>query len=117
MTLHITPAMMEASYELLRTTPPFRGWKLPAADEVEFKVISSESRSADYFRKADGTHCIRANQKWIGSLNGLVATMAHEMCHMHHNIECPSNQAWHGKWFQSAARQVCRYHHFDPKSF
>jgi len=34
MTLPLTPATLTAAYEFLRTTPPFKGWKLPHADEV-----------------------------------------------------------------------------------
>lgn len=117
MSLHITPAMMEASYELLRTTPPFRGWKLPPGEEVAFKVIHCNDRCGDYERLSDGTHCIRANAKWIGSIWGLLRLLAHEMIHLRQQIACPNDQSHHGTAFLTAAKTVCRYHLLDPKAF
>lgn len=115
--MHITPEMMEAAYELLRTTPPFRSWRLPPGADVEFHVIRSNDRSGDYFRKAGGTHCIRVNDKWVGNLLSLLRVMAHEMCHLRHEATCPGDQAVHGRRFSALASAVCRSHHLDPKSF
>lgn len=109
--------MLEATYELLRTTPPFRGWKLPPADEVEFHLMRFNDRGADYERKPNGTHCIRVNEKWCGNLTLLLRYMAHEMVHLHHGTICPSDSAHHGTWFKKLAATVCRHHHLDPKSF
>jgi hypothetical protein len=115
--VHITPALIEASYELLRTTPPFRGWKLPPGDDVEFCVMRNNICSADYLRLPNGTHRIRVNSRWNGSVERVVRAVAHEMVHMHLDIACPSDTAAHGKRFWRAARRVCRHHHFDPTGF
>ena len=115
--LHLTTDMCAAAYELLRVTPPFRRCKLPPADEVSFVVLWTDKCGADYFRLKDGTHRIRVNGKWHGSLPGLIQTMAHEMTHMMVDLACPSDQAHHGKRWTAAAVRVCRFHVFDHKRF
>ena len=49
MALRLTPEIIEGSYEFLRTTPPFRGWNLPHADEVTF-VVSRHKMHVGYHR-------------------------------------------------------------------
>src|SRR5690349_18038866 len=49
MSLRLTPDIIEGAYEFLRMTPPFRGWRLPPADEVEF-VVSRHKRYLGYHR-------------------------------------------------------------------
>lgn len=119
MSLHITPEMIEATYDLLRETPPFKRWKLPIADEVSFCVMDCDTHSADYIMLGEHTHRIRINNKWTGTLGKLIANLAHEMVHLHLYIACPSDQdhEGHGPVFQKAAAQVCRHHGFDMKGF
>lgn len=38
--LHLTLEMLEGAYEYLRTTPPFRRWKLPPGADIEFHVTT-----------------------------------------------------------------------------
>lgn len=114
--MHMTPAMLEASYELLRTTPPFRGWRLPPGDEVEFHTINSGKFAADY-RPLGGGHIIRINTQWHASIHSLTKTMAHEMTHMHHALRHPKDTAHHGKRFWAFAKTVCRHHGWSVKEF
>ena len=46
MALRLTPEILEGAYEFLRATPPFRGWRLPHADEVEFVVSRHRHNNA-----------------------------------------------------------------------
>lgn len=112
--LHVTPEMVEATYELLKLTKPFRGWKLPAADEVVFSVMWTERFSADYAFE-NGRHHIRVSGKKHRTLGSLIPTVAHEMCHMRDELKCVRSH--HGASFKRMADQVCRYHHFDRGQF
>lgn len=114
MTLHLTPAMLESTYELLRVTPPFRGWKLPEADDVAFSVTRARDRFADY--EFCRTHHIRVSQYKQRQLGTLLATMAHEMCHMRQKLTRCRDQD-HGTAFHALADQVCKYHGFDRGAF
>lgn len=115
MTLHLTPEMMAQTYELLRATPPFRGWKLPAADDVEFHVTRHTDRHGDCV-DAGHAHVIRCSANKHGSLASLIITMAHEMCHVRQSKLAPRERD-HGTAFKRMARSVCRIHGFDPKVF
>jgi hypothetical protein len=109
--LNLTPAMLEAAYELLRTTPPFRNWKLPDTDDVEFHVTKFGHAADCGF---DGTQfVIRVSATKHGTLAALLETMAHEMCHMRY----PNDRAHHGYLFKRLAVRVCRHHGFDIKGF
>lgn len=110
--------MLETAYNLLCTTPPFRRWKLPHADEVQFDIMECDTHSADYFMVGNNTHRIRINNKWTGTLSKLLANLAHEMVHLHLHTTCKSDQGDdHGPQFQKTAAQVCRHHGFDIKGF
>jgi uncharacterized protein YbaP (TraB family) len=107
MGLHLTPAILEASYELLRVSLPFRRWGLPHADDVEFHVTRHKDRDGDC---TDGdTYTIRISAERHSTLARVLETMAHEMCHM--------RDITHGSLFQRLAKQVCKHHGFDPKTF
>ena len=116
MPLHLTPEMLEAAYELLRTTPPFKRWRLPPAEEVEFHVTKHLDLRGDCV-DAGHAHVIRISGNCHGSLQKLLETMAHEMCHVRQAINDPDDRAHHGSVFKKYAAQVCRVHGFDPKAF
>jgi hypothetical protein len=108
--------MMEAAYTLLLSTPPFSGWRLPLADDVEFHVTKSVDDRGDYFFEND-THIIRLSACLIGSLHELLTTMAHEICHMRQELAAPDDPEHHGARFQKYADRVCHVHGFDRKAF
>lgn len=115
MSLHLTPAMLELCYELLRATPPFKRWKLPHADEVEFHVTRDTQIVGDCV-DAGHAHIIRLSGAKHGSVHAVVVTMAHEMCHLKQSVIAPREGA-HGRYFKRLAKQVCKAHGFDEKTF
>lgn len=118
MSLHLTIEMIELSYDLLRETPPFKRWKLPHSDEIQFDIIEVDTHSADYILVRDKTHRIRINNKWTGTLAKLIANLAHEMVHLRLESVCQNDRDdQHGPEFQRLAAQVCRHHGFDRKGF
>ena len=110
MTLPLTPQMIAGAYEFLRQTPPFRGWKLPHADEVEFGVTAHRDREADWGKNKDGAHVIRVSASGIGTTDSLMQAVAHEMIHAKHGFA-------HGAAFARAAQRACTYHGWDRKRF
>jgi hypothetical protein len=112
MSLTITRTTLICAYELLRTTKPFLGWRLPDAGEIEFAALKG-----DWFGDCDG-ETIRASATKHGHLPTLLATVAHEMIHlyqMRHGMAAPN--AGHNADFRKRAARVCRLHGFDPKVF
>lgn len=112
--MHIAPEMLEAAYSYLLTTPPFRRWKLPPADEVEFRVVRHPDRRG-WHKVDNGRHIICLSDRCIGRTDSLMATMAHEIIHMHGDRK--GIRSAHGAWFKRQAAMACRQHGFDPLLF
>jgi hypothetical protein len=113
MSLVINKATLIAAYDLLRTTSPFLSWKLPNAETIDFAVIRDRTNYGD----CDG-ETIRVSSGRHGHLSTLLATVAHEMIHLHQmrcRLETPNTE--HNADFRRRAARVCRLHGFDPKVF
>lgn len=115
MTLKLTPKTLEAAYEYLRSTDPFRRWRLPSGASVEFLALPVQyyghcegPRRKTRARKKFYRWSIAISTRKIGHTYSLMAVMAHEMIHMRAGRS-------HGKMFKHYAAQVCRRHGFDPK--
>lgn len=116
--LHLTPAMLESAYELLRTTPPFRNWKLPHPDDVGFQIIRTEHTRGTFHISDAGRPTISISHKCIGSLHSLVVTVAHEMVHLYEDtVHAARSDVMHSARFKRLTAQVCRHHGFDAKLF
>lgn len=120
MSLPLTPDMLVTCYEFLKTTPPFRRWKLPDADDVVFR-LSKRRKEAGRYQWDGEHHNITASIYGIGHTESLMRFMAHEMIHLylekmgwesrHHSEEV------HNAAFRKFAAQACKHHGFDPKAF
>lgn len=116
--LHLTPATVEAAYETLLTTLPFRRWRLPAADDIEFRVGLHRAYDA-YYERQDDRHwlTVSTRSRFCTTIAALTMTMAHEMIHMHLLDTCPRDRGHHNKRFQALAARVCKRHGFDIAAF
>ena len=119
MSLPLTPEMLAAAYDFLRCTPPFKGWKLPHSDAVEFKLTRHHEEAGHYNRY------VRTNEHWIaistvcvGRTESLCRYMCHEMIHLKQGIaKTETKGTVHNAEFRQLARAVCRLHGWDPKLF
>lgn len=119
MSLVLTPAILEAAYEFLRVCPPFKAWRLPPADDVEFHVIARPDREGEYTRYC-GTddHIIGISGKRIGHTSSLIIAMAHEMIHLKQaRAKTETKGAEHNAEFGVLSKRVCRIHGWDEKVF
>lgn len=116
MTLPLTPHMLASCYEFLRTTPPYRGWRMPHADQVEFLVTRAKQYVGQH--QATEPHRVFASSHWIGHTDTLVFYMGHEMIHVAQavlKLETPN--AVHNADFRRKAALACRYHGWDLRQF
>lgn len=109
------PDHLAAVYDCLRVFPPFKRWKLPPADEVQFSVTRARDRVGSYCALGNGKHRITASSEKVGHTDTLMRLVAHEMIHMHQEIAGTATSAQHGAEFQRLAALVAKYHGFDPK--
>lgn len=112
--LHLTPDILRAQYELLRVTPPFRGWKMPQGDTVEFHVTNHQDRFGDCYWKDSKQQVIRISNRKVHTLFTLNRVMAHEMAHVEGQRR---GDIGHGKIWQRLADRICHYHSFDRGEF
>ena len=117
MTLPLSPAILEAAYNYLLATPPFKSWKLPAADEIRFRVASDKG-CRGWHTHGSGEHDIAISCAVIGRTAPLMETMAHEMIHVYQAHKgTATKKAEHNAEFHRLAKAVCRRHGFDQKLF
>lgn len=116
MTLRLTPTILEASYQFLRSTPPFNRWHLPDGEEVEFHVGRGKTHHGEYEPGETAEHRIIVHETNVGFTSTLLESMAHEMIHVK-LAGTTHAKAEHGAEFRKLARLVCKYHGFDPKRF
>lgn len=120
MTLALTPDMLHGAYDYLRTTPPFKGWRLPDGDEIEFNILTTHDRRGHYraYYKREGGHEIAISAGRVGHSVTLITTMAHEMIHLRQELKNSTTpHTEHNAEFKTLAERVCRFHGFDPKEF
>lgn len=115
--MRLTPDLLAAAYDLLRHTAPFDKWNLPESEDVTFSVLRTTTLFGDY--NTTPQHTIRLSERRHTRLTGVLATMAHEMLHLHlGEIGCAKDSARHGPAFRLLAGEVCAAHpEFDPSVF
>lgn len=116
--MKLTPEMLAASYEFLRTTLPFKHWKLPHADEVAFSVMVHKKNMADHCidRKQ---HTIRVAENHTVSTDALLCVMAHEMVHAYQDgvTKTGSRRVVHNKEFVRLGKRICAIHGWNINLF
>lgn len=114
--MHLTHHMLVKLYETLLVTPPFKGWKLPPADDVEFHAttISGNAQGEYYFKNR---HVIRVSPARHKTLAAALATLAHEVCHLREYELGSRRTGCHGAVFKKLANEVCKHHGFDRGQF
>lgn len=113
---HLTPDMMEAAYEYLRLTPPFKVWRLPDPDDVDFHVLKTDRIHGDCGYH-DGRTYIRVSIAMVGNSNSLMSVMAHEMIHQRQWLTGSKSKNGHDKFWHRAADRTCAWHGWDRKTF
>lgn len=114
MTLRLTPDMLAGCYDFLRTTEPFKAWKLPESDDIGFSVVRDPHTYAD-FKVIDGVPTIRVSENSVGHSYTLITKMAHEAIHLRQHLT--GDKEVHGARFKAMAKRVCAAHGFDLKTF
>lgn len=106
---------LEHAYAYLRLTPPFNRWKLPYPHEIRFYVTRTTTMygTYDHDPNAEHEHTICASAVKNDDTETLMATMAHEMVHLHLGRRDDD----HGPKFKRCAALVCKHHGFNLEEF
>lgn len=114
----LTPDMIEAGYEFLRSTLPFRRWDLPHPDRIRFRVMVTTDRYGHWKGDVEGDTVgeLAISQNMPDARTCLlIQTIAHEMVHMRQ--EALRMRDLHGRGFKSLAKTVCLRHGWDINEF
>lgn len=115
MTLPLTAAIVRAAYDFLVETPPFDRWNLPDSDDLVFRAARDSGSHGWLTTKRNKKPELVVSRAIVGHTTTLLATVAHEMIHLHqYRTGMPQT---HGEAFERLKAQVCKRHGFDPKSF
>ena len=120
MTLPLTPEMLAAAYDYLRTTPPFNRWNLPDAEDVKFIVNRKLKKKLAEYQWLGDRHSISMCDHGIGHTSTLMRTMGHEMIHLYlekMGWESRGSDSVHNAAFRRFAAQACKFHGWDLKAF
>ena len=110
--------MLAAAYEYLRISRPFKGWKLPDGDEIEFCVTRHRDRSGDQSQHITQKHfIIRVSAYCIETTTDVMCVTAHEVVHMYQDIRKTPRRQMHNAEFKRLWKQVCAVHGFGEKEF
>lgn len=116
MGIKITLPTVEAVYELLRTTKPFAGWKLPSSGDIGFAIIRNRKDRGEFYVN-NGVPYIGVSDVYHQTLDELMRTVAHEMCHLREQLHGTRKDIHHGAYFNKSADAVCKAHQFDRGAF
>lgn len=116
MTLPLTPEIVAAAYDFLRTTKPFCEWNLPEPEDVTFKIVRSNTCNGWHLMDK-GHHTIAISRNGVAHTMTLIATVGHEMIHLFLRETGVDKRGRHSKVFYRLAEKVARIHGFDPKNF
>jgi predicted SprT family Zn-dependent metalloprotease len=116
MALLLNAEMLAHAYDYLCCQPPFNKWNLPPSEDVRFSVIKKRDRYAHYQMKC-GVHHIVFSSRYVGRHEVLIATMAHELIHLHMESLCMDTRNPHGAAFHKFADRICKIHEFDRLVF
>lgn len=119
-----SPEDLVAAYDYLRSTLPFRRWKLPESDALEFRVTQHADRHG-HFDDRDGVPgkwmVIAISSVHTMDYRQLLATMAHELIHLKSAVDGKllgeDDSEHHDDEFKRLAKQVCVHHGFAKKTF
>jgi predicted SprT family Zn-dependent metalloprotease len=118
MSIRISIPIVEAAYELLKATPPFHRWKLPPVDQIAFHLTGSPTiRGTCSLSRNKDMFLLEVSQVCHHTVEELMKTLAHEMCHLREFMIGVRPDVEHGREFRKLADQVCKAHQFDRGMF
>lgn len=112
MSFPLHPSHLAIMYECLRKLPPFKEWKLPDADEIEFRTPAiidfGEFRAPNVITVSSARHA---------NFDTIMQTLAHEMLHLHQHLTGTENRYQHNAEFKRLAKRVTKNFGWDSKAF
>lgn len=123
MSFPLTPLLIVSMYRMLRDCPPFTSWRLPDADDIEFRTSRRKDAAGEHIEKTPPTrgakYTIMVSTEKNGHLDTILQTLAHEMIHLAQAVaKVPRRYEAHDNQdFVTRARKVCAVMGWDRRAF
>ena len=115
--MYPTPETLAAAWDFLRTVEPVKDWKLPPAEQVEFRVTKDRNNlGAHTTYKWTKEHIIYISASCVSHCDTLLRVLAHEMVHAA-MAEAGNNPTAHNRAYLERAIALCFNMGWDPKAF
>lgn len=109
----VTKKSILLAYQMLRGMEPFCEWRLPATVQTK---VANDATMYGCFEEDPHTITISTSRVW--DVSQLVATVAHEMIHLHQSkLKILSEETPHDQFFMACAKQVCVGLGFNKENF
>ena len=115
MALTLSPEILRHAYEFLAVTQPFAKWNMPDSEDLVFRVVH-DPLVRGWCQMGDKP-TLAISSRCISHTISLIATMAHEMIHLHQGVTNMETKAQHNAAFNKLAKRVCAIHGWDEKLF
>ena len=116
MPIPLNAEMLAHIYDYLACQPPFSKWNLPPSEDIKFSISRKRDRFAHY-QCIGSDHHIVVSSHFVGRHETLVATVAHEMIHLHCELAGITTSNPHDATFHKYADRICKLHEFDRLIF
>lgn len=117
--MRLTHEALEGAYNFLKACYPFCRWRLPDADDLEFRVTRHKDRFG-HFDDRDGKvpfPNISISEIHVTDCRGLLEVMGHELVHVALFVAKDPHWENHGRAFKAKAKTVCKSMGFDLATF
>lgn len=115
--MHPTPETLSAAWDFLRTIEPIKSWKLPPAEEVEFRITRNKHTLGEHTTyKWTKEHIVWISSVCVSHCDTLLMVLAHEMVHAA-MAETGKNSTVHNRSFYERSEPLCLAMGWDPKAF
>ena len=111
MAFHLTPLALAAMYECLRAQLPFRRWRLPHADAVEFRANGRKDVMGEH--RGGDPHVITVSAHTNTTFVTALMTLMHEMAHQAEDIA--GKPVGHGAGFKRRVKAISKSMGIDEK--
>lgn len=109
----VTKKSILLAYQMLRTMEPFSSWKIPVSIDTR---VAHDGAMYGCFETDPNVITISTARVW--DVSQLIATVAHEMIHLHqHKLKRLDADKPHDLFFLDCAQDVCVRLGFDKENF
>lgn len=101
-------AHIEHTYTFLRAMPPFHRMRLPEADDVVFRALTTRQYGGHFKWQEGAPYEIAVSSASTEDAHALLEIVAHEMIHLYQKLNKTETRSHHNAEFRRISARVCQ---------